>query len=192
MRYSSYEIRASVVGTATTYLLNYRDCVAQAMVELAKDARVIFIGQNVLYPGHVVYETLAGVPKEKRIEMPVFEASQTGIATGLALAGYIPVSIYPRMDFLTLAVNELVNHLDKLEEMSQGQFKPHVIIRTMLGNTSPLHPGPQHSQNHVEAFRLMLKHIKVLTPMTPQEVLAAYAGALQWGEPIMVVEQPYR
>lgn len=159
---------------------------------LVRDPRVVFLGQNVCYLGHVVYETLEGIPKDMCIELPVFEETQTGIALGLALAGYIPVSIYPRIDFLTLALNQLVNHLDKLAEMSQGDFRPHVVIRTMLGNTEPLHPGPQHSQDHTEAFKLMLKHTLVLTPMTPSEVIDAYAVALKHQGPVMVVEQPYR
>jgi pyruvate/2-oxoglutarate/acetoin dehydrogenase E1 component len=178
--------------TISSFALTYKGAVTAAMVQLADNPRIVFVGQNVLYPGHVIYETLALVPKERRIEVPVFEETQTGIAIGLALAGYIPVSVYPRMDFLTLAVNQLVNHLDKLGEMSQGQFQPHVIIRTMLGNTEPLHPGPQHCQNHIEAFRLLLKHTLVLTPTTPHQVIVAYKLALEARQPVMVVEQPYR
>ena len=50
-----------------------------------------------------------------------------GISTGLALNGFIPVSCYPRFDFLILALNQLVNHLDKLDKMSSKQLKAKVI-----------------------------------------------------------------
>jgi pyruvate/2-oxoglutarate/acetoin dehydrogenase E1 component len=79
-----------------------------------------------------------------------------GFCTGLALEGYIPVCVYPRIDFMLLAANQLVNHLDKMEG-----FKPKVIIRTAVGSKSPLNPGPQHTQDHTSAFSLMLKNIPV-------------------------------
>ena len=52
-----------------------------------------------------------------------------GISTGLALSGYVPVTCYPRFDFLLLAMNQLVNHLDKIRVMSNNEFQPKVIIR---------------------------------------------------------------
>jgi pyruvate/2-oxoglutarate/acetoin dehydrogenase E1 component len=172
--------------------MSFKDAVSQAMVELAKDERVLFVGQNVSYPGHVVYETLAAIPDDRKIELPVAEDFQMGFSTGLALAGYVPVSIYPRIDFLILAANQLVNHLDKLCVMSQGKFMPKVIIRTMIGNTIPLHPGPQHSQDHTEALTLMLKHCFVWQIFSVDEVARAYQVALARPEPVLIIEPPYR
>lgn len=162
------------------------------MQELATDERVIFLGQNVCYSGHVVYETLKDIPDARKLEVPVMENTQMGMATGLALAGYVPISIHPRLDFLLLAMDQLVNHADKIGEMSQGQFQPHVIVRTMLGNTSPLHPGPQHSQDHSEALRLMLKHTPVWRPKNPEQVIEAYRLALKQSGPHLIVEEAYR
>ena len=64
--------------------------------------------------------TLSDVPKEKLLEMPVDEEMQMGMTNGLAVAGTVPVSIYPRWNFLLLAVNQLVNHLDRMK------FRPHI------------------------------------------------------------------
>ena len=50
--------------------------------------------------------------------MPVFEDVQMGMATGLALLGFVPITCYPRFDFLILSMNQLVNHLDKIRIMS--------------------------------------------------------------------------
>ena len=61
-----------------------------------------------------------------------------GISTGLALQGYIPITCYPRFDFLILAMNQLVNHLDKIRHMSFDEFKPRVIIRTSIGSKNRL------------------------------------------------------
>mgnify|MGYP000117600495 CR=1 FL=1 len=79
-----------------------------------------------------MFNSLKSVDPNKRIELPVFEDTQMGIATGLALNGFIPVNCYPRFDFLILAMNQLVNHLDKIRYMSFNQFKPRVIIRTEI------------------------------------------------------------
>ena len=62
----------------------------------------------------------------KRIEMPICEDFTVGFCTGLALEGYIPVCFIPRWDFLILAANQIINHLDKIPLL--GGFKPKVII----------------------------------------------------------------
>ena len=105
----------------------------KAMEMLAQDERVLFLGQTVGFPGsRFTYKTFKDIPLEKRIELPIIEEAQMGICAGLALGGYIPVSVYPRFDFVLLAANQLVNHHDKLEELSDGQFKPKVIINTVV------------------------------------------------------------
>ena len=171
-----------------TIVSAFTDACAQAMQVLAHDPRVMFLGQNVCYPGHVVYDSMQGIPDNCKIELPVAEAMQMGISTGLALAGFVPVTIYPRIDFLLLAIDQLVNHLDKLEKMSQGQFKPKVIIRTMLGATYPLDPGPQHSGDYIEAFEAMLTNVAVITTCWPYDVVSAYKVALQRHQSTIVIE----
>ena len=117
--------------------MDYKEQTKKAMEMLAKDERVVFIGQTVRYPGSPMYMSFENIPLEKRIELPVAEDMQMGMSIGLSLEGLIPVNIYPRIDFLILAMNQLVNHLDKVEEMSNKQFKPKVITRTQVGNTKP-------------------------------------------------------
>ncbi len=143
--------------------MNYKETITQVMTALGKRPDVLFLGQSVRYSGNVMFNTLEGVPMDKRIEMPVAEEMQMGISIGLSLQGYLPISLYPRMDFLILAMNQLVNHLDKIEEMSCGQFKPKVIIRTMIGSRTPFEPGVQHRQDHIQTLRMALHHIPVKT-----------------------------
>lgn len=157
-----------------------------AMARLAEDPRTLFVGQTVVYGGQTMFPTFANVPKDRRIELPVAEEFQMGFCTGLALEGYIPISVYPRWDFLILAANQLVNHLDKLPLM--GDFRPKVIIRTAVGPRVPLDAGPQHTQNHTEAFRLILKTIEVLELTTTEEVLPGYERALACEGPALVIE----
>ena len=158
---------------------HYRDEIVNAMTALGADKRTIFIGQSVRYPGHAMFGTLEKVPMSKRIELPVFEEVQMGMSTGLSLEGYIPVSIYPRMDFLIIAVNQLVNHLDKIEEMSHGRFKPRVIIRTMVGSKIPLDGGPQHTQDHTEALRCLLTNVNIFKLLDTKQVMPSYMQARQ-------------
>ena len=92
----------------------------------------MFMGQSVVYPGSSIFVSLKMFLIQKL--NPVMEETQTGMAIGMALAGYIPVSCYPRFDFLIFA-NQLVNHLDKIDYLTNNNFDSKIIIRTMVGST---------------------------------------------------------
>lgn len=167
----------------------YRDELKKAMNLLAKNERVIFLGQTVAYSGsRFTYGTLEDISMDRRIEVPIMEEAQMGMSTGLALKGYIPVSIYPRFDFLLLASNQLVNHLDKMNVMSNGQFNPKVIIRTIIGSREPLYPGPQHCQDYTEAYRKMLTNIDVVKLDRAEIILPEYEKALHSNKSTLLVE----
>ena len=80
-------------------VLKYADEVKKAMEYLAENDKTLFLGQSVAYPGNVIYKTLAHLPANKKIELPVFEETQLGMSIGLAMEGYIPVSVFPRFNF---------------------------------------------------------------------------------------------
>ncbi len=160
----------------------------EAMSLLASQPGALFLGQSVLYSGTAMYETLSHIPAEQRIEFPVAENLQLGTATGLALQGFLPITVFPRIDFLLLALDQLVNHLDKLEHMSRGQFAPKVIIRTRVGTRKPLDPGPQHRQNHAEALKAMLDHVAVEEIEYAGDIMPAYTAALAYNGSTLVIE----
>ena len=161
----------------------------RAMTRLGELPDAIFIGQSVVYPGHLMFDTLAGVPADKKLELPVVEDMQMGLGLGLWLAGYSPVvSIYPRQDFLILACGQLVNHLDKWASLGAGTSK--VIIRTMPGSIAPIYSGPQHSQDHSEALKLMCPHITILKITEPEHVYSAYQRAVEEKGPFILIEAP--
>ena len=137
----------------------------------------VFLGQAVAVPGTAMSNTLIAVPEERKIELPVAEEMQMGMAIGLALEGYVPITIYPRWNFLLLAVNQLVNHLDRMPEISKRRYKPKVIIRTGLGSQSPLHPQSQHVGDFSEAFKLMLNNVQVIRLEEPDQIFSAYRYA---------------
>lgn len=157
----------------------YFDELKRAMEMLARDERVIFLGQAVACPGTAMSNTLVDVPKARLLELPVTEEMQMGMTNGLALAGHVPVSIFPRWNFLILAMNQLVNHLDKFAVMSNGAYRPKVIIRTGIGSERPLHPQHQHVGDYTEALRSMCTTVEVIRLEEPGEIFPAYARALE-------------
>ena len=162
----------------------------RAMEYLAGDPRVMFLGQAVACPGTAMSNTLKKVSREKLLELPVAEELQMGMSCGLALGGHVPVSIFPRWNFLLLAVNQVVNHLDKFPVMSNNGYRPKVIIRTGIGSVRPLHPQHQHVGDYTDAFRLMCENIEVIRLEEPADIFPAYQKALERedGKSTIVVE----
>ncbi len=168
----------------------YSSELEKAMEWLGQQEKSLFIGQAVRYPGTALYNTLTKVPDDKKIELPVMEESQIGMSIGLSLQGFVPINIMPRWNFVLLATNQIVNHLDKYKEMSDGQYVPKVIIRTVKGSEDPLFPGHQHIGSFSEAFRLMCNNIEVIDLERPEDILPLYQHAYlrQDGKSTILVE----
>jgi len=156
--------------------MKYFDELKKSMNWLNEKDETIFLGQAVKYTGTAMTNTLLDF-EEKRIEMPVSEEMQMGITVGLALEGKIPISIYPRWNFLLLATNQLVNHLDKICEYSD--YSPKAIIRVGIGSERPLHPQHQHVGDFTDAFRLMLRNVEVIRLDEPEQIFESYIKAYE-------------
>ena len=158
----------------------------RAMAILAEHPRAIFLGQAVACAGTAMTASFDGVPKAKLLELPVFEDTQMGISIGLALDGSLPISVYPRWNFLICAANQLVNHLDKLPLYSG--FRPQVIVRVAVPTPEPLDPGPQHLGNFSEAFRQMCKTVRIVELTDAGMIVPAYKEAAARGGATILVE----
>jgi pyruvate/2-oxoglutarate/acetoin dehydrogenase E1 component len=156
----------------------YKDELTRAMELLAAKNESIFIGQSVEVAGTTMRTTLETIDSSKLIELPVEEDFQMGLANGLAMAGYLPVSIFPRWNFLLLAVNQMVNHLDKFKELTRLDVPPKVIIRTGVGSEFPLNPGPQHTGDFTKAFELMCPSINIVRLDHADSIFSEYEKAL--------------
>jgi len=167
--------------------MKYKEVVIKSMEYLADQENTIFLGQNIRY-GSQMYETLLTIPDYKKIEMPIAEDMQMGIAIGLALNGYLPICIYERMDFLILAINQLVNHLDKARKMSRGEFDPKVIIRTIIGSKEPLYPGLQHSQDHTDMLKACLTNIDIIKLEKTSNIFNEYQKAVKSNKSTIIIE----
>lgn len=154
--------------------MKYFSELKKSMNFLASKPKVIFLGQAVKYPGTAMTNTLVDIDKKKLIEMPVAEEMQMGISIGMALEGYIPVSFYPRWNFLLLAINQLVNHLDKIPKMSDNEFNPKVIIRTSIGSVRPLDPQCQHTGDFTNQFKKICKNINIVKLNDPKKIFNEY------------------
>jgi len=161
------------------YMGDYFSELERTMEFLGTQEKVRFIGQSVVWDGHALFKSMTTVPVEKRLELPVFEDFQFGMSIGLALAGWIPVNIYPRFDFLIIAANQITNHLANLRLVSDGGYKARILTRVSVGAIDPLHPGPQHCQNHTEAMKLLCRgEIEVVELNHKNQIYPEYHRAL--------------
>ena len=158
--------------------MKYFDELKKSMNYLAKNEKTIFIGQAVEVAGTAMSNTLKDVDPKKLLELPVAEEMQMGITSGLALNGHIPISIYPRWNFLLLAINQLINHLDKINIMSNNGFKVKAIIRTGIGSQRPLHPQYQHIGDFTDQIKKMCTTIDVIKLNEPEDIFPSYEKAL--------------
>ena len=166
----------------------YKDALTNAMTELAKLEDTIFIGQQIVYAGNPMSTTLTEVPKEKMIEVPVMEETQLGMSLGMAIIGKTVVTFYPRWDFIVSATNQLVNHLDKFQLMTEK--KVNIIIRLGKGSDKPLDPGHQHKGNYFEEFKSICKNIEFHDLKTANDIELAYKYATKEGGIHVLVEYP--
>ena len=158
--------------------MKYFDELKRAMTLLSENDKIIFIGQAVKYAGTGLYDTLEHIPDDRKIEFPVAEYLQSGVVNGLAIQGYIPVSVIPRWNFLLMGTDQIVNHLDKFSLMSDGRCTPKVIIRVAVGSERPVDPQDQHKGNFSDAFRSMCSTIEVIELFEPEDIVPSYLKAL--------------
>ena len=168
----------------------YLDALTESMKLCMDDPNMMFIGQQIVYYGNPMSKTIEGLPKERMIETPVMEETQMGMTLGLGMAGHSVVSFYPRWDFVICAANQLVNHIDKINVMSDGEWNPTLLIRVGKGSDTPLDPGHQHKADYTEEFSTILKHTPVIKLDTAEKIFPAYEQALQRGGATLLVEYP--
>ena len=170
--------------------MKYKEELNRSMEWLDSKPKTVFMGQAIGFSGHAISNTMHKVSKDKRIELPVFEELQMGIATGMALEGFVPITCYPRFDFFILSMNQLVNHLDKMQDMSKGKMRPKVIIRVAVGSKIPFSAGPQHIQNHTESLKKMLTEVDIVELIEPSQIFETFKHAYERedGKSTLIIE----
>ena len=165
----------------------YFEQLCAAMKMLSEHPRSIFMGQAVAQVGTSMSGTFRDVPREKLLELPVFEDCQLGMATGMSLNGDLPVCCYPRINFLLLAMSQLVLHLDAIPRYST--YRPKVIIRTAIATDQPLDPGPQHVGDFSQALQMMLKTVNVEVLDGAEQIVPLYRAAMEREGSSLMIER---
>ena len=168
--------------------MKYKEELIKAMKWLGEKENTLFLGQATACSGHAISGTLTEVPKDKLIELPVMEEVQMGMCTGLSLEGYVPISIYPRFNFMLLAINQLVNHIDKMKHMSRGMLVPKVIVRVAVGAKKPIDGGLQHTQDFTQAIKSMVTDTEVVELIEPEQISSAFKEAYERNGSTVIVE----
>lgn len=164
---------------------SYKDAVKISMDALAADG-VVFIGYNVKHG--CAYGALFGVPDSQKIETPVAENLMAGLAMGMSLEGFRPVLFFERHDFIYNALDAIVNQMDRVEIISDGQYKFPVIIKAVAGGTKPFYAGVTHTSNLFKLFDQMFS-FPTLEPNTAEEVISAYRAAFFHNGPVLISER---
>jgi acetoin:2,6-dichlorophenolindophenol oxidoreductase subunit beta len=168
----------------TTYLKALTDAQARAMRD---DPRVFVIGEDVAEGGP--YGTTAGLAHEfgrdRVLNTPISEGAICGVAVGAAQSGMRPILEVMFIDFVTLALDQLVNQAAKAHMMSGGQLTVPLVLRTQGG--AGRRWGAQHSQS-LEAWLAHVPGLKVVMPSRAADVPGLLASAIADPNPVVFVE----
>jgi len=155
---------------------------------MQRDERVFLLGEDLgIYGGAfgVTYGLLEEFGKERVRDTPISEAAIAGGATGAALAGMRPVAEIMFMDFLTLAMGQIVNQAAKNHFMFGGRAKVPMVLRTPEGSGTGA--AAQHSQS-LEAWFVHVPGLKVVMPSTPYDAKGLLISAIRDDNPVIFVE----
>jgi pyruvate/2-oxoglutarate/acetoin dehydrogenase E1 component len=170
---------------SATYAEALREAVEQ---EMARDPAVVCFGLDVDDPKAIQGTTrglLERYGAERVFGTPLAEDAMTGVAIGMALAGLRPVHVHIRMDFLLLAMNQLVNIAAKASYMYGGQVHVPLVVRSMIGKSWG--QGAQHSQGLYPLF-MQIPGLRVVAPTNPHDAKGCLAAAIRDDNPVMFVE----
>jgi pyruvate/2-oxoglutarate/acetoin dehydrogenase E1 component len=169
--------------------LTYVEAVREATdQEMERDDSVIVFGLDVDDPKAIQGTTRGLLEKygpERVFGTPLSEDAMTGVAIGASLAGLRPIHVHIRMDFLMLAMNQLVNIAAKSRYMYGGQIHVPIVIRSMIGKSWG--QGAQHSQG-LYSFFMNVPGFKVVAPTTPYDAKGCLVHAIRDNDPVIYVE----
>ena len=169
--------------------LSYRDALREAQDQaLERDPRVFLIGEGIDDPGGVFGSTAGLVEKYGRgrvMDMPLAENGLTGIAAGAAMTGMRPVLIHMRVDFLPMAMDQIINHVAKWSYMTGGAVKVPLTMRAIIGRGWG--SAAQHSQS-LQALFAHIPGLQVVMPASPHDAKGLLLGCIASGIPSLIIE----
>lgn len=177
------------MGHVRTRSLSYAQAIREAHAQLLRsDPRVFVLGQGLWspwYAGTSLEDLEKEFGHERVIESPVSENATTGAAIGAAMAGMRPIVFHPRMDFMLLAIDPIVNQAANWSYMFGGQVNVPVVIRSVISR------GGEQAAQHSQALQALFMHVpglKVVMPSTPHDAKGLLIAAVNDGNPVMYID----
>jgi pyruvate/2-oxoglutarate/acetoin dehydrogenase E1 component len=169
--------------------LTYRDAVTRGIAqEMARDANVVFLGEDIASAGGVFKATVGLLDRFGPVRVrdtPISEQALVGAAMGAAMTGLRPIAEIMFSDFLAVCWDIVANQIAKMRYMTNGQVSLPLVIRTANGAGSRF--GAQHSQS-VENWAMAVPGLKVVAPSTPADVIGLLAAAVRDPDPVLFFE----
>jgi pyruvate dehydrogenase E1 component beta subunit len=155
---------------------------------LIRDPNCFVIGQGVNNPWFVG-KTTTGLMDEfgdtRVMDTPICEAAMTGACIGAAMAGMHPIVFHPRMDFMYLTLDQVINHCASWNYMFNGKVNVPIVIRGIVNRGGE--QGAQHSQSPFSVYAT-IPGLKVVTPATPYDAKGLMLAALEDPNPVIYID----
>lgn len=169
--------------------IQFREALREAMnEEMRRDSRIFLMGEEVAeYNGayKVSQGMLAEFGAKRVIDTPIAELGFAGIAVGAAMNGLVPIVEFMTFNFSLVAIDQVINSAAKMNSMSAGQYKCHMVFRGPTGSAGQL--GAQHSQNF-ENWYANTPGLKVVVPSNPYDAKGLLKASIRDGNPIIFME----
>jgi pyruvate dehydrogenase E1 component beta subunit len=179
----------SAIAAPGTTVMTYREALRTALrEELEHDAAVFLMGEEIgVFDG--AYKVTAGLLEEwgpDRVrDTPISEEGFVGAAIGAGMLGQRPVVEIMTLNFIMVAMDQVVNHAAKIHYMFGGLVKCPMVIRTPNG------AGNQLTAQHSQSFEGWFAHtpgLKVVAPSTPADAKGLLKSAIRDDDPVLVIE----
>jgi pyruvate dehydrogenase E1 component beta subunit len=169
--------------------LTFAEAIHEALAEeMRRDPRVFIVGEDVAEAG-TPFKVLSGLVdefgKERVVDSPISEPGFSGMGVGAAMTGLRPIVDIMFGDFLTLAMDQIVNQAAKVHYMSGGKMRVPIVFRTTLGATR--RSAAQHSQS-LHAWVSHIPGLKVAIPSTPYDAKGLLKTAIRDENPVVFFE----
>lgn len=170
-------------------IATYGHAIREGFVYLMENYPEVFaIGQGLWSPWYVG-DSMTDLDKlfgrERIIDTPVSELGCTGAAVGASLFGYRPIVVHPRMDFMLLAADQIVNQAAKWFHMLGGQVSPSVTIRAIINRGGE--QGAQHSQA-LHAWYAHVPGLRVVMPATVEDARDFLIASVLCDDPVLYID----
>jgi acetoin:2,6-dichlorophenolindophenol oxidoreductase subunit beta len=169
--------------------LSYARAIREAHAQLlASDPRVLVLGQGLWspwYAGTSMQDLDKEFGRDRVIDSPVAENATTGAGVGAALAGMRPIVFHPRMDFMLLAVDPMINQAANWSYMFAGRVSVPVVFRAVINR------GGEQGAQHSQALQAMFMHVpglKVVMPSTAHDAKGLLIAAVQDDNPVLYID----